>query len=340
MKKYFFIFLILVLFLFPGFSLADQNNSFDLERIFYMSNLREKEGIESLKKNADKIDILASQMYRVTSSLTIAGGLSAELKKIISENKIKVMPLIANAGFRQNIMHNLLVSESAQDKIIQGLIYLAEKNNYIGWQFDFENINYKDRDLYSQFVEKTAKELHKNNLILSVAVVVRHADYEDTYFYKNWSGVFDYKRIADAVDFVSVMTYDDQDSKGPPASIPFVKKSLDYLRDKIPPEKLSMGVPLYYWGWTINPLKKVIADGTYQRVINTKAKYFTIEGFNENLGSPWYVYLYNNTVCAVFYENARSFGLKLDIARENNFRGFSAWVLGIEDPGIWTLLER
>jgi len=114
---------------------------------------------------------------------------------------------------------------------------------------------------------------------------------------------------------------------------------LDYLKGKIPAEKLSMGIPLYYWGWTLNPLKKVRSDGSFQRVLNTKAKYFTIEGFDENLGVPWYVYLYNTTICAVFYENARSFELKLDIARENNFRGFSAWVLGIEDPGIWNILE-
>lgn len=338
MKKFLFIFLIIPLILFPGFLSADQSADFGMERLFYVSNLREKEGIESLKQHADKIDILAPQMYGVTSSLTIAGGLSAELREVIKENNMKVMPLIANSNFRQDVIHNLLTSPEAQDKIIGGLVYLAQKNNYIGWQFDFENINYLDRELFSQFVEKTAAELHKNNFILSVAVVIRDQDYQDTYFYKNWSGVFDYKRIADAVDFVSVMTYDDQDSKGPPASLPFVKKMLAYLEDKIPPEKLSMGIPLYYWGWTLNPLKKVRADGTYQRVQNTKANYFTIEGFDEDLGVPWYVYLYGKTVCAVFYENARSFELKLDLAKQNNFRGFSAWVLGIEDPAIWNSL--
>lgn len=338
MKKYILLFLIFVLFLLPASLSAGESNGFDFEKIFYMSKLREKEGIESLRKNAGKIDILAPQVYVVSSDLNVSGGLVEEVKQLVLENNMKVMPLIANANFNRITMHNLLVSETAKDRVIDFLVAEAIKENYIGWQFDFEHIDYRDRDLFSEFVEKTAEALHKNNLILSVAVVVRRTDYEDTDFYRNWSGVFDYKRIAEAVDFVSVMTYDDPSSQGPPASLPFVKKSLEYLKDKIPPEKLSMGIPLYYWGWTLNPLKKVRSDGTFQRVVLTWLKYPVISGFDETLGVPWYVYLYGKTICAVFYEDARSFNLKFDIIKQNNFRGFSAWVLGIEDPAIWESL--
>jgi spore germination protein YaaH len=41
----------------------------------------------------------------------------------------------------------------------------------------------------------------------------------------------------------------------------------------------------------------------------------------------------------VFLENARSFAAKLALVREKRLRGFSAWVLGGEDPGIWDQLD-
>ena len=76
------------------------------------------------------------------------------------------MPLITNTGFSQSIIHKLLISPADQDAVAQGLVYIAKKNNYIGWQFDFENISYLDKDLYSAFVEKSANFLHKNVFIV------------------------------------------------------------------------------------------------------------------------------------------------------------------------------
>ncbi len=40
----------------------------------------------------------------------------------------------------------------------------------------------------------------------------------------------------------------------------------------------------------------------------------------------------------LFLEDARSFRAKIDLVREYGLRGFSAWVLGREDPEIWPIL--
>lgn len=309
-----------------------------MEKIFYMSQGKEKEGIASIKKNADKIDILAPQYFSVTGKMKIAGKINANLAKVISQQKLKVMPLIVNAGFSQSLMHKLLTSPADQEAVAIGLVYIAKKHNYIGWQFDFENISYLDKDLYSKFVEKTAEVLHKNNLILSVAAVTRTCDYEDTNAFRNWGGVFDYARIAKAADFISLMTYDDPNSVGPVASVPFINKVLAYVEDKIPPEKLSFGVPLYYWRWSTDPVKKVTAGGTYSKLLNIMSNFQHNLGFSEALGASWLTYYYQNKQYNVWYQDKRSFDNKLDIIKKNNFRGFSAWVLGVEDPGIWSAL--
>jgi len=49
----------------------------------------------------------------------------------------------------------------------------------------------------------------------------------------------------------------------------------------------------------------------------------------------------NVTFDWIFREDARSFGLKLDLLDEyRGLRGISVWVLGSEDPGIWEVLAE
>ena len=336
MKKYFFIIFAIFILSAPFYAAHAQN----FEKLFYLSPAKEKTGIESIKKNHQKIDILAPQVYGVTASLKVVGGPSKNLRAVIKDYNLKVMPLLANGGFSQTIIHNLLKSPSAQDKIIDFLVNEAKSKSYIGWQFDFENISYKDRALFSAFVEKTGKKLKENSLLFSVAAVSRIVDYENTDAYLNWSGAFDYKKIADATDFVSLMTYDDNNSIGPSSSLFFVDSVLDYVKDKIPASKLSMGIPLYYWGWTIKPYKRIRSGGSYARITGIKTSTAHISGFVEALGVSWLSYAYKTERYLIWYEDKKSFGLKLDIVKNNKFRGFSAWVLGDEDPAIWTALSK
>jgi len=333
-KKILILFFCSIFFVVPFFCSASP------EKIFYMNQSGEKKGIESLKKNADKIDILAPQFYAVSAKLKLTGSLDKNLKKIISQKKMKVMPLVVNGNFKQYVIHNLLLSQTAQDELIKSLVNVAKKENYIGWQYDFENISYLDKDLYSAFVEKSAETLHKNGLILSIAAVTRTCDYEDTDAFKNWGGVFDYARLAKAVDFISLMTYDDPNSIGPVASLPFIDKTLNYVKDKIPPEKLSLGIPLYSWGWSINPSKKIIYGGSYDGLIRIRSTYRHDLGFNEILGAAFLTYFVDNKQYKLWYQDKQSFEDRLNIVNKNNFRGFSAWVMGVEDPKIWSTLNK
>jgi len=308
------------------------------EKLFYIVD--GKNGVESLKKNAGLINTIAPQSYTVHADLTISGFVSSEIKNIARNNKIKIIPLIANAGFSQQIIHNILIAPpEMQDKIINFMINEALKNNYSGWQFDFEHMSYMDREGYSQFVEKTAKAFKEHDLSLSIAAVARIND-DVTDFYKNWSGVFDYERLAKALDFISIMTYDDPNSKGPTASMPFVESVYGYLKNKVPSEKLSLGVPFYYWGWSVSPFKRLRSGGTYERLEYLRSYYQTSEGFDLELKVPYLKYSIGKNGYIVWHEDSRSFGSKLDFMKKNNLRGFSAWVLGLENPGIWNVLKK
>ena len=229
----------------PVFCNAAQNSQYNLEKIFYLAPYNAVKGVDDVNKNYKDIDILAPQYFVVNPDLNVTGDFGTKLKKAIKDHNLKVMPLVANAKFSQTTIHNLLTSSAAQDNVINTLINLAKSQNFIGWQFDFEHISYLDKDLYTAFVQKAYPLFQKNNLIFSVAVAPRIVDFEDTDAFKNWDGVYDYQKIADSTDFISLMTYDDSNSIGPSASVGFVNKVLAYVKDKIPPQKLSLGIPLY-----------------------------------------------------------------------------------------------
>jgi spore germination protein YaaH len=319
-------------------SAADTTN-FNPEKIFYLAKYNVAAGIESVNKNWDKIDILAPQMYVVQANFTISGGFGPKLKKAIKDHNLKVMPLIANAGFNQKIIHNLLTSETSQNKVINALISVAKIQKYIGWQFDFENINYQDRDLFTGFMQKAYPIFKKNNLILSVVAVPRTSDYENTDAFKNWSGAYDYKAIAENCDFVSLMAYDDPNSSGPVASIGFVNNVLSYVKDKIPAEKLSLGAPLYYWKWNADTDKK-IGSGLFKNILAIMSNFRYILNFDPSLGVSCLTYTYGTKNYKVWFEDKNSFEAKLNIIKDNNLRGFSAWLLGGEDPKIWSVLNK
>ncbi len=341
MKKtsIFFAVLFFAIFLVSPFLVSAQDAPvYNPEKLFYVSQKNAVKAVASLEQNWQKVDIVAPQSYSVNSKMQLSGGLGPKLKKVVAEHNLKVMPLVVNANFSRTTIHKLLTLPNAQDNIIKGLVSLAKKNGYIGWQYDLENIDYQDRDLLTAFVQKTYTKFQENNLILSVAAVARFVDYEDTVAFKSWSGVYDYAALAKYSDFISLMAYDDPNSQGPVASVDFVNKSLAYIKDKVPPEKLSLGVPLYYWKWNTSTDKKVSA-GLFSNVLAIMSKYAYSLIFDPSLGVSALSYSFRNKNYKIWFEDKQSFQAKLDLAKSYNLRGFSAWQLGGEDADIWSALQ-
>jgi spore germination protein YaaH len=42
----------------------------------------------------------------------------------------------------------------------------------------------------------------------------------------------------------------------------------------------------------------------------------------------------------VFYTDLRTFRDRYELAQQNGLQGFCSWVLGEEDPAIWTILPK
>ena len=347
MKKYFLIFTLTIsLFAAPAaFAATTKTTTKPLESMFYY--IPGSAAFASMQMYADKITILAPQAYTVDATGTLKGKLADQVIALVAAKNIKVMPLIANQGFSQTVIHTILVSPDLQNKVIDQLIAEAKLKNYIGWEFDFERIPATDRDAYSAFVELAASKFKAQNLRFSVAVLARTSENPSDLpagSWDNWSGVYDYKRIGAAADFVSLMAYDMPDSTGPVASMDWIKKTLTYVKKHIPANKISLGIPTYGWQWDTDDkvkLKAVSWEKVNELVVN---KLYTKMGFDTKIGEGWITYTekldFVTINYKIWFENAKSFKLKYDFAKAQKLYGISVWALGLEDDGLWVNFKK
>ncbi len=315
--------------------------AFAFEKLFYyFDNVY---GYDNFKKNSKDVDIIAPQMYTVGYDFKIKKPSTKSLKLVRESKKKRVdtLPLLVNADFSKILMSDILLQQDVQDDIIEFMIEEAEDRGYAGWQFDFENINHLDRDMYSAFVAKTYEALKKENLQFSVAVITRFRDYDPNSSNQDWSSAYDYKAIAANSDFVSLMSYDDPYSVGPVASLPWTKKILDYMMTQIPNEKISLGIPLYCWKWDdqINMRVGSLTQGLALKEYN-KGSRGRKKGYDKDLGAYYYKYELNNQNYTTWCESEQSIKEKMDLIEKYDLHGFSAWAIGQEATWFWRQMKK
>lgn len=318
-------------------ALAAEN---DYTRIFYF-----RDGFlarESLFAHPSYIDILAPQSYSLNGSGKLSGKINPAILSFANKHKIRMMPLITNGNFSKTIYRAILDDLQKQDLAIKSLVEEAKNNGYWGWQFDFEQMDVSYRDKYSAFVGRTHEIFKKNGLALSVAVMAQISDNPNDYPNDLWLktiGVYDYKALAANSDFISVMSYDDPESEGPVVEYLWLKRVLNYSMKFIPNEKLSLGIPLYYWQWN-NTTGARIGIGGRQGIYNVFNKYKVSTHYSADMEAAYLTYWRGVKQYIIWYENARSVAKKIELIKKYRLHGFSAWALGLELPTIFDVIKK
>jgi len=323
------------------------------EVLFYVGGSGER-ALAEIRENIGRISILSPQAFRTDSLGHVEGGVHPEVLALARAAGTKVIPLVVNPGFDQATMHALLASPEARGRTIASFVSLAREHGFDGWQFDFENFHVDDRDAFTGYFRETAAALHAEGLSLSVAVVPTDGSPGTTSFQKymqdNWRNGFDVAALADAGDFVSLMTYAQHGgptAPGPVAGLPWVRRMLEHaLAQGVPPEKISLGIPTYSVWWL-----PVYTEAGGARVAGREIPHVrAMEELGKGTGRlEWlpeigahYAFWSNEGIYEwLFIEDARTLEAKLDLFEAYpGLRGISAWVLGAEDPAIWGVLDR
>ncbi len=331
--------LFFVVFFFGIFSVFEAEAA-SYERLFYF-----REGANARKSfftHPQDIDIFAPQSYQVDENNFLVGSVKADLLSFAKKNKIKVMPLLTNGAFHATTSRNFLDDIGKQITLINNLVLEAKNFNYIGWQIDFEQMELAYRDKFSEFIERAYRIFQLNSLKLSVAVIAQVSENPLDYPKDLWNriiGVYDYVRLASSTDFISIMSYDDPNSIGPVAGFAWLQKVIDFSLNKIPKEKLSIGLAFYYWQWRDLDSKRTGIGGN-EGINNIIKKYPVAYHYSLEEQAPYFHYWSKDGKgYTIWYENGKSIGQKISLLKKYKLRGFSAWALGLELPSVYTVMK-
>lgn len=245
---------------------------------------------------------------------------------------IQVWALVDN--FNTNVNSEILLAKSAaRDKIISGMIKSAKKYKFDGINVDFEQIRQNAKPHYIEFIRELSIACRKNNLVLSVDVP-NYADYNAFYSRKD---------LAKIVDYVVNMGYDEHTSgtsMGSVSSIGYVKKGLERTLKEVPAEKLINGVPFYTRIWT-----KKNGETTSKAIGISDAKAWITQNnvdltWDDKLGQYYGEIKTDDTKQAIWMEEEKSLGLKVDLIKEKNLAGVGCWKLGFEPSSVWDVIDR
>ena len=323
--------------------------------LFYMSN--DQDSVESFLAHSRQIDLLVPTWYQVDENGLVTGAPNNLVLDRAHSEKLPVMPIIAL--FDKKSFHTLASSPLAQSRMNEAMIRECKAHGYTGFQFDFEDIAWTDRDLLSALVKSSAEALHKEGLQLSIATVPNAPGYPGSggfakWMYTDWRGAYDLAAIGKYADLVCLMTYDQHTrwtTPGPVAGWQWTVDNLQYALKFVPKAKLSLGIPVYGYHWFTGA---PVADKTTGRLRpNPQAEYIGTANallLAKEFGGKvqWdaedhsaYLYFYRDQMREwIYFTDLRTFKDRYALAEQNGLDGFCSWVLGQEDLEIWSFLPQ
>ncbi len=330
---------------------AQQAPAHSVKTMFYMQD--GASGAHDFLAHRNQVDILVPTWYSVDAAGMVWGEADPVVLAAAKKSHVSVVPIVAL--FDKDAVHLLLSDTKAQAEMNNALIRECKENGYDGFQFDLEDIMWTDRDALSAAVKTTAAALHKEHLQLEIAVVPNapgHAGHQPfaKWIFEEWRGAFDLKALGESVDLLCLMTYDQHTrwtAPGPVGGWTWTNQNLAYALTMVPKEKLSLGIALYGYHWyTGDPglsekVKKPNITAEYISEPNAAFLRDTYGGhlqWDEEDHTPWFYFYRDQMREWIFFTDKRAFADRYRLAQESGLQGICAWVLGEEDPEIWSTI--
>jgi spore germination protein YaaH len=131
---------------------------------------------------------------------------------------------------------------------------------------------------------------------------------------------------------------------------------MKYALQVVPKEKLSLGIPLYGYHWYTGA--PTISPATHEGELPTEkpnptADYISAADalqlahdwngkiqWDEEDHNAWFYFYRDQMREWIFYTDLHTFRDRYELMQQNGLEGFCSWVLGEEDPAIWTFLPK
>jgi len=251
-----------------------------------------------------------------------------------------------------------LLSSTSQTNFLKNMKQFVKTQPVDGVNIDIEyagTVTDGLRAAYTQLLSNLHDELKAADPSIHLSVDV-FADSAEKY------RIWDIEAISPFVDHIVVMAYDffrkSSPLSGPISPLFGSEKNrwesdiMQYLKaflEKVPSEKILLGVPFYGYEWqTVSEapgsatLPKTGALATYSRVQTLLTDLQIPEQWDNDALSPFVVYKENGKTQTIYYENSRSLSYKLDLVNQARLGGIAIWALGYEGSTneLWDVIDN
>lgn len=314
-------FLLLLLSLLLPFFLCAQESSYNFGEVWaYL--------FKGEEKHLNGINALSDIAY-FSAEINETGRIDKEMEitKIPSIlRKGKRVHLVISTPPNRSLMYFCLTKDlSTRQGLLEDIVRLS--SSFDGVQIDFESLRKEEKSSYLSFLIELKKKLAPGK-VFSVAVPARVKEMDDP---------FPYQEIGAIADRVIVMAYDEHWRTGPAGAIASTKwseKVLAFAQQKIPQQKLIMGIPLYGRVWQEQTVARALK---YPETLALwKQQSCPLQ--RDPDGTPHFSY--QQTVHAhVYFEDTKSLESKLACYQNTSIRGIAFWRISQGPAALWTMVQ-
>src|ERR1700743_3657530 len=263
---------------------------------------------------------------------TVTTNIDPRAWGVMKKSGVKILPILSNnykEVFRGDAVHRIINDPAKKQRLIDDVIKILEKNDFIGVNVDFEEVDLKNNEDLVSFQKDLYTQLHAPHLLVTQDVIPFNEDY-------------DFKGLAKYNDYVFLMAYDqfsDASGPGPIAHQKWVEGAVDDAVKNIPMEKLILCMAAYGYDWRLGKEMSSRTVSYQQALFTAKDNDATIDFDNDSYNLH---YDYDDDDGArhqVQFCDAATIFNELRFATEYGIAGTSIWRLGDEDPRVWEFYD-
>jgi spore germination protein len=268
-----------------------------------------------------------------------------EVVRIGHRHNVKMLATVHNLLYDEGVelakqvIHELVSSPQNRTAFALNLVRLVERYGLDGVDIDIEDVLEEDRERLTLLYREIGRIFDERGYFFSTAVPSKTGPEDPSVFAKP----FDYPNLHQPTDQFVIMLYNEHgwpgSGPGPVVSIGRMEKVLRYAMTVMPKEKIVAAVSVF--GFDFNLQTGRAAYASFDRAMALAKQYNKEIIFDQETQTPMFAYTDAQGVKhEVWFENRASIKAKAELAYRLGIRGLALWRLGMEDPGMWNMLEN
>lgn len=228
-----------------------------------------------------------------------------------------------------------------QNELIDNVLYTLRDRGLSGVNISFQFVLPEDLQAYTDFIINASEKLKPEGYYVFTTLIPNTFGYSPTN--ENNQNPY-YAQIGQVVDGVILLSYLFTNAYLPSfeqTTIPFIKSYTEFVLTQIPPEKIFISYTRVAYDWELPYVEgqsPVAALANFDALRLASSSGIALD-FDEYHVTPYYYYDRGGIQHFVWFKDARTLEVTIDIVETYNLKGISIWNVMDFTPQLWVILN-